>query len=107
MIKRGNQIISEEEVICKTRAQMGRGLMFRLEKKNLIMYLKKEIKANLHMFFVFYPIDVLLLDKNKKVIEIKNKFYPFTFWNSKKKGHYIIELGLKHPEVNVGNTLEF
>ena len=86
---------------------MGRGLMFRLEKKNLIMYLTKEMKAYLHMFFVFYPIDVLLLDKNKKVIEIKENFKPFREWHSKNKGHYIIELGKEHLEVSVGDILEF
>jgi uncharacterized membrane protein (UPF0127 family) len=107
MIKCKGKIISKEEIVCKTKAQMGRGLMFRFEKKNLIMYLTKEMKAYLHMFFVFYPIEVLLLDKNKKVIEIKKKFYPFTEWHSKNKGHYIIELGLNHPEVKVGETLEF
>jgi uncharacterized membrane protein (UPF0127 family) len=107
MIKRGNQVISEEEIHCKTKVQMGRGLMFRFEKKNLIMYLTKEMKAYLHMFFVFYPITVLLLDKNKKVIEIKERFYPFTEWHSKNKGNYIIELSKNHPELQVGDHLDF
>ena len=44
------------------------------------------------MFFVFYPIDVIFLDKDKKIIEIKQKFLPFSFYNSKKEASCIIEL---------------
>ena len=49
-------------------------------------------KVSLHMFFVFYPIDVLLLDSNKKIVEIKRNFKPFTFWKSSKRGKYVVEL---------------
>jgi uncharacterized protein len=109
MIKRDKEIISKEEIVCKTRLQMGRGLMFRSDRKNLIMYLTKERKVSLHMFFVFYPIDVLLLDQNKKVIEIKENFKPFSFWNSKNKGSYIIELGKEKSKriIKVGDQLKF
>ncbi len=47
------------------------------------------------MFFVFYPIDVLLLNQNKEIVEIKHNFRPFTFWNSKEKGKYVVELSYK------------
>ena len=52
------------------------------------------------MFFVFYPIDVLILDENKKVVEIKRNFKPFTVWNSKEKGKYVVEIGRKEKENN-------
>jgi len=62
--------------------------------------------VSLHMFFVFHPIDVLLLNKNKEIVEIKRNFKPFTFWSSKEKGKYVVELGLK-GEYEVGQVLEF
>ncbi len=77
--------------ICNTFISQARGLMFR-KKQNLIMVFPKEKKISLHMFFVFFPIDVLILDKNKKIVEIKRNFMPFTFWNSTKKGKYVVEL---------------
>ena len=86
--------ISKDEIICKNIFSQTRGLMFR-KKQNLVMVFKKERKVRLHNFFVFYPIDVIILNKNKKIVEIKQDFKPFTFWNSKKKGKYIIELGAK------------
>ena len=96
--------ISEEEKVCKNIFSQSLGLMFR-KKQNLIMEFDKERKIRLHMFFVFYPIDVLILDENKKIVEIKRNFRPFTFWNSKQKGKYVVELGFP-DDYMVGDKLE-
>ena len=95
-----NKIISNNEILCTNIFSQARGLMFR-RKNNLIMDFKKEKRISLHMFFVFYPIDVIILDKNQKVVDIKKNFKPFTFWNSKKKGKYIIELGVEKNKQNI------
>ena len=69
------------------------GLMFSKPKEEaLILRSDKEEFINLHTIFVFYPIDVLVLDQDKKIIEIKNNFKPFTFWNSQRKGKYLVEI---------------
>lgn len=65
-------------------------------KKNLIFVFKNEKRRSLHMFFVFFPIDVLFLDKNKKIIEIKRNLKPFSSYRSKKKAKFIVELAEKH-----------
>ena len=78
--------------------------MFR-PKQNLIMKLPREKKISLHMFFVFYPIDVLLLNKHKEIVEIKKNFKPFTLWNSKEKGKYVVELAFP-KEYKVGDKVE-
>ncbi len=101
------KVISNKELICSSVSSQARGLMFRRKKYNLIMTFPKERNISLHMFFVFYPIDVLLLDKNKKVIEIKENFKPYRAWNSKNKGSYIIELGKEYSKVEIGDVLEF
>ena len=44
------------------------------------------------MFFVFYPIDVLIINESMEIVEIKREFKPWTFWTSQNKGKYIIEL---------------
>lgn len=61
------------------------------KKKNLLFVFDKEQKIALHNFFVFYPINLVFLDKNKNVIEIKKNFKPFTFYTSKKKARYLLE----------------
>jgi len=100
-----NKIISQQELNCFSLLSQSRGLMFR-KKHNLIMHLKKEQPISLHNFFVFYPIDILLLNKNKEIIEIKQKFKPFTFYNSKNNAKYVIELAF--PSIyNIKDKLEF
>ena len=58
------------------------------------------------MLFVMYPIDVLILDKNKKIVEIKRNFKPFTFWNSSKRAKYVVELAFQGG-YKVGDKVEF
>ena len=61
-------------------------------KKNLIFEFPKEEIIPLHMWFVFFSIDVLFLDSKKKVLEIKADFKPFTFYTPKNKAKYVLEL---------------
>ena len=96
--------ISNEERFCNTFLSQALGLMFR-PKQNLIMKLPQEKKISLHMFFVFYPIDVLVLNKHKEIVEIKRNFKPFTIWTSKEKGKYIVELAFP-GEYKVGDKVE-
>lgn len=91
--KTKQKIISGKELVCKNIFSQARGLMFR-KKQNLVMIFDQEKKIDLHNFFVFFPLDVLILDETGKIVEIKRNFRPFTFWNSKEKGRYVVELGL-------------
>lgn len=85
------------------------GLRFS-KRKNLIFKLNKEKVVTMDMFFVFYPIDLIFLNKNKVVIELKSNFKPFTFYTSKNKVDYIIELkngAIKELKLKLGDKLEF
>ena len=87
-----------------------RGLMFRIKPKSLVFVFEKPKIVSLHMFFVFFPIDVLYLDKNKKVIEIKEKFMPFSFYNPKRKASYVIELPVltvESTKTKIGDIISF
>ena len=68
------------------------GLMFSLRPRALIFVSDKEEYVSLHMFFVFFPIDVLYLDSKKRVVEMKKNFLPFALYNPKHKSRYVIEL---------------
>ena len=103
--KTNHQTISQKELICKSIFSQAQGLMFR-RKENLIMIFPEERQINLHMVFVFFPIDVLVVNKNKKIVEIKRNFKPFRFWNSKEKGKYLVELAYPN-RYEVGNKLVF
>src|SRR3989344_681054 len=87
-------ILAEKYRICRDSFSKSLGLMFLKKREDfaLVLAFDKEKRISLHMFFVFYPIDVLFLDKNKKIIEVKRNFKPFTVYNSRKKAKYAVEL---------------
>ena len=96
--------ISSSEIICTTMFSQMRGLMFR-KKQNLFMIFPKERYVHLHNFFVFFPLDILVLDTEMKIVEIKQNFWPFTFWSSTEKGKYLLELAFP-AEYNIGDLLK-
>ncbi|MBS3114062.1 DUF192 domain-containing protein [Candidatus Woesearchaeota archaeon] len=104
-------IISKKPILIDNIISKFIGLMFsKQQNKALIFKFKKERIISLHMFFVFYPIDVLFLDKNKIVVDKKENFKPFTFYNSKKKALYAIEMPnglIKKTKTGIGDKIEF
>jgi len=107
--KRNNKILAKEAKLCKNNFSKILGLMFS-KKKTLIFVFKKEKIISLHMFFVFYPIDVLFLDKNKKVVQLKENFKPFRIMIAKKPAKYIIELPnktIQKTNTKLGDTISF
>ncbi len=91
-----------------------RGLMFRKPlRKGQAMILESTnegiLDTTIHMLFVFYPIDVIWLNSNKEVVDIKKSVIPFIPWLSPKAAaKYVIELRkgtAKH--VNIGDILKF
>ncbi len=84
--------------ICKSAWSKACGLMFS-RRKNLMFVFDDEKQRSLHMLFVFFPIDVLFLDKNKKIIE-KTRLMPFSFYKSKEKAKYVIEIAEKEKDLN-------
>ena len=73
--------------ICKSILSKALGLMFRRKLKDdcIIFEFEDERTVALHMLFVFFAIDVLWLDKKKRVVEMKENFLPFTFYSPRKK----------------------
>lgn len=91
--------------ICNSLFSMARGLMFS-KKKTLIFILNKVKKQDLHMFFVFFPIQVYYLDPFHKIIEIKEDFKPFRMYKAKNKAKFIVESPVK-LNVKLNDTLEW
>ena len=103
--KATEEIISKQETICEFPWSCALGLMFS-QRKNLVMKFSKEKLVSLHNFFVFFPIDVLIVDTEMKIVEIKRNFKPFTLWRSREKGKFVVELGFS-GKYEVGDQLEF
>jgi len=106
-----NTVIAKKYVYCRTVLSKFRGLMFRKKTdKALIFIFSQEKIISIHMLFVFFPIDVLWLDKNKKVVQIKEHFNPFTLCKAKKAAKYLIELPvntIKSSRTEIADTINF
>ena len=103
--------ISRKTKHCNNIFSKGFGLMFSKKTNKALMFdFKKEKIISLHMLFVFYPIDVLFLNKDKKVVEIKENLKPFRFYTPKKKARYVVELlngVVKSSRTTIGDSIHF
>lgn len=103
-------IVAASFELCKSPISKSIGLMLSSKPKTLLFTWAKERKVPLHMLFVFFPIDVLFLDEEKAVVELKEHFLPFTFYNPGHKAKYIIEApdgAIARSKTSVGDIITF
>ena len=112
--KSKKKVLSGQVKLCTSFLLKFKGLMFSSRKevvdKSYVFVFDREQSAGLHMWFVFYPIDVLFLDSKKRVVEIKERFLPFTFYFPTRKAKYVVELGagkIRKTSTQVGDLIEF
>jgi uncharacterized membrane protein (UPF0127 family) len=107
---RTKEVLANKIVNLKSFHKIGFGLMFKSKKfcedKAFIFHLNPKIKYSITMWFVFFKIDVLMLDNNKKVVEIKKNLKPFTTYHPKNKFKYMIEMLPATLDVNIGDVLD-
>jgi len=75
-----------------------------------VFFFDKPQKISLHMFFVFFPIDIIFLGEDKKVVEVKECFIPFTFYTSRERVKYLLELpngAVKRTKTSIGDLIRF
>ena len=96
-------VVIKKAKLCRNMLCKALGFMFRVRKPDyaLIFVFSKEARRELHMLFVFFSIDVLFLDKNKRVVDIKKNFKPFSYYIPKAKAKYVIEV----PSGMLRNTM--
>lgn len=110
--KTTSKVLCKNKKILTSSFSKALGLMFskKIKDTGYIFVFDKPKRIDLHMFFVFYGIDVLFLDENKKIIEIKEGFRPFTFYVSKNKAKYVVELPqeiIKKTKTKSGDIINF
>jgi uncharacterized membrane protein (UPF0127 family) len=70
------------------------GLMFRKSityDYSMIFILKKPSQVSIHMLFVFFPIDVIFLNKEKKIMGF-SRLRPWVGYKAMEDIKYIIEM---------------
>ena len=112
--KTKNDKIMENVRVADTHWKRMKGLMFE-DAKNfdyaLVFELDRESRkmASVHMMFVFFTIDVLFLNNEKKVVDVIRELKPFTpNYTPKKRCRYFVEMPAgKTKNVSMGDTLEW
>lgn len=102
-------ILSSQHKLCTSTLSKARGLMFS-KRKTLVFEFDNEQLVPLHNCFVFFPIDLLFLDSSGKIVELKNSFKPFTFYNPKNKSKWVVELpsgSIHASNTSLGDLITF
>ena len=88
------EIITRKVVLRTSAISHGTGLMFHrkiYDEAHVFIFKRVRVVA-LTMWFVFFSIDVIYLDKNKRIVEIKENFKPWTNYYPKKEFNFYINL---------------
>ena len=108
-----SRVLAKEIILCNNIWSSMRGLMFRKELKKgeaLLIDLRKDGNASIHMFLVSFPIDVIWLNSEKLVVDTAQNVQPNSIVNPAKFARYIIELPkgtLKEKQVSFGDRFTF
>jgi len=89
--KRTGKVIAEKHTKVTSILGKARGLMFS-RSRTLVFEFQTARRVALHMFFVFFSIDVAFLDSKHRIVELKRRFLPFTVYNPREPCSYIIEM---------------
>lgn len=88
------------------------GLMFRKSIHNgfaMIFSMKRPSSVRVHMLFMMFPIDVIFLDRDKKITGL-TRLDPWTGYRSMKNIRYVIEMKAGTIErfgLSVDSKMEF
>ncbi len=112
VLKYNGKEIAKNVEFAKTIFQQTLGLMFRKgisQDYSMIFILKKPASVNIHMLFVFFPIDVIFLDETKTISGFAG-LTPFTGFKGMKNIKYVIEMKagtIERYNLSVGGQMEF
>ena len=69
------------------------GLMLqKLKDKEIALFsFKKEVDHNFHTFFMLQSIDMVFLNKNRRVVQYEQKIKPYQTIKAEEKYKYVIE----------------
>lgn len=105
------KILANNKIVCNTIISKTVGLMFKKELIDCgyVFEFSRDVIGSIHMFFVFFPIDIIWLDKNLIVVELKENVKPFTpSLVPKKRCRYFIEIPsgtIKKSETKLGDRI--
>jgi len=105
--KETNKVLANDLKIAKSFADRTLGLMFIKEMKGFDALLLEPC-TSVHNFFVRFPIDLIFLNKDNKVVKLIPCFKPWRMTGIYLKARKVLELpnGTIGDFIKVGDSLE-
>lgn len=94
VLKYNGAVIAKNIEFARTLLKQALGLMFResiLPDYSMIFIIRKPSRVNVHMLFVFFPIDLIFLDDEKKVMGF-SRLKPWVGFKAMKDIKYVLEM---------------
>lgn len=85
------------------------GLMFQKPYPVLMDFKSERKSLGVHMFFCFWPLDLIFISKKKQVVELVLGIKPFR-WHTAKSAYYLLELPAGQAKLlglKLGSKLQF
>ncbi len=105
------KLLASEIELADTFWRRFRGLMFRRkfqQGKALLFKFSKPGRYAVHMWFVWFPIDLIYLDSSFRVVELRAGLKSWRFYRPKAIVNYLIEAPvgtISHAGVRVGHKI--
>lgn len=106
------KILAENVEVADSFWSRFRGLMFRRSFENgeaLLFPFSNPRKFGVHTFFVFFPIDLVYLDREMEVLEIKKELSSWSTYKPDVEAYFLVELPggkVRKVKVEVGDEFE-
>jgi uncharacterized protein len=101
-----SQVVSQPR-LARTQWEKARGLMFS-KFHDVLFHFPEEERLKFHMVFVFYPIDIVFMGNDMRVVDLKERFKPFSFYYSKACSSTVLETYngfIKDHQISIGDQL--
>jgi uncharacterized protein len=79
--KSDGTVVTSDVEMADTLLKQVVGLMFRKSIPPgyaMIFDLRREQYVSIHMMFVFFPIDIVYLDRDRRIVDVKRRLRPWT-----------------------------
>jgi len=86
-----------------------RGLMFRSKPVTILFKFDKDDIYSIHSWFVFFPFDIVYLDKGMRAVEIYKNVPSYSYLKPKRPARNFLELppgGADRLGINLGDKIE-
>lgn len=103
------RLLATDVILFKSSWSRARGLMLRKPRDGAayLFDFGGEVRCGFHMWLVFWPIDLYLLDGKRRVVEMKRDFRPFTAYRPQRRFRFAIEASAGAVQLNPGDPVRW